>query len=465
MPLDLENISGLVPHQVEQVILRLRAAIEDLQDQNVALRNQIGAIPAPVAPLTIEEIRDALSATGPAPLPTAGLLNTEPPPTSPVQPVPLPPGTEAQTAWAAICADGTRVSCVGAQTQGTPTLQFGSDAPILLPEYGGYLHAVSGGFGHLAIVKGASSGQAILVNRNGTITMLGQSYGQYPVGLRTDGTPVWQESATSYSVNGVSTPIPAPYVDTTNGFLQLDGAGDPVWQDQQLATPVVIDGVTFLQSTTDGNWTVGKSANGVQYIAYNSSTATMYVIGATEGSSIALRLAQQADGSAVVARSYPPGWFSSTAFAPYNLPSGGGTDAIDITTVTFVDSAPTPNPSGWTKTATLNSPAHTGTDVSTPYDKSAIWPGVGPGSVYQANQWLFAFISGQWYAGCAATLTPVGDVVGDYSGPVGTTYFAGTFLETWNPAPGDSVGVMVTPPAKLGQWGAAERSNIVLITW
>jgi hypothetical protein len=41
----------------------------------------------------------------------------------------------------------------------------------------------------------------------------------------------------------------------------------------------------------------------------------------------------------------------------------------------------------------------------------------------------------------------------------------GTALDGWIPQPGEMVGVCVSTPARAGQLGIAERSNIVLVQW
>lgn len=88
MPIDLPVISGQVPYAVEDAINRLREELERTKDE---LEKERAIREATPAPLTIEEIWAALSPTGPFPLATAGLLNTEPPPTTPP---PTPPPSD-----------------------------------------------------------------------------------------------------------------------------------------------------------------------------------------------------------------------------------------------------------------------------------------------------------------------------------------------------------------------------------
>ncbi len=462
MPIDLGHLTGLIPHQVEQAILRLREAIEDVQEQNQLLASAVAATPPPP---TMSEIQQALSPAGSNPLPVSGFSQTESAQTAPVPPAQPQPGQQVLNGWGAICTDGLQVQCSGPLNL-PPTVQFGNDTPIPLPEPGQYLDAVSVGANHLAIVKGFNTAQAYLIDRvTATVTALGLTYGTYPVGLRTDGTPLWQDTDSTYMIGGVSTPIPAPFAPTAIGFLSIDAGGDPVWTQEQITTPIVLDGVTFLLASRDGDWTVGNDVTTDQFLAYRHSTGTLFFAGPRNNSTIAARVAQQSDGSCILARSLPTSWFLSVSFVLYNPVTPPPADDIDLSTVIWVKGL---NLITWSKTSTLQSPAHAGTVLTTAHTMDGTWPIVNvlgnPAFPRNANQWLFAFIGGQWYAGATQLLAP-GDPTVNYNSPVGATYFAGTFLETWNPAPGESVGVMVSCPAISSQWTLSERSNNEIIIW
>lgn len=458
MPIDLPILTGTIPHDAEQAILRLREAIE-------ALQAQVSAGTGLAGQSSLDQIQQALGPQGSNPLPTAGLLNTLPPSTNPV-PTPEPgPGQQTLDGYADTCPDGTRVTCTSPQSNLTPSVTFGSDAPIILPSSGQYLWAESGGFGHLAIVQG-EDGKAYLIDRaTMLITDLGPTYGNYAVAIRPDGTPVWQDSPTTYSVGGSPATIPPAFQGTTNGFLSLDGAGDPIWTDDQIANPVVIDDVTFLLAAVDAEWTVGKSALTESFIAYNSVTATMYTVGSTSNSPVAARVTKLSDGSAVLSRSLPTGFFPSSGFFPYATPGPVPGDAIDLSTVIIAKGA---DPRGWTETSTLGTVTHIGDQLCTPHSMAGIWPGVpfygDETSLVEGNQWLFAFIGGQWYAGAAEFLRSPAQICKTYAGFIGED-FGGTPMEGWSPAPGEAVGIMVSCPARGGQWSLAERSNVVIINW
>lgn len=80
---DLFHMTGQVPYSVEQNILRLRDALDRLQQQHADTRQTLDNLP-PIHSLA--EIQHALGPTGTNPLPTAELLNTVPAPTGGVPP-------------------------------------------------------------------------------------------------------------------------------------------------------------------------------------------------------------------------------------------------------------------------------------------------------------------------------------------------------------------------------------------
>lgn len=214
--------------------------------------------------------------------------------------------------YAHVCDDGTRVRCPP-----TPEIVFADDTPIPLPVHGMFVFArrVPGDV-HAAIIKGGN-GLAYLIHRDRRVKLLGQTAGNYCVGLRLDGTPVWQDTATSFRVDGT----PYPCRETSQGFLSLDAAGMPIWTDEQYRHPVVIHGQHLQLASTDRDWTVGQATDGTaDFLAYHAPTDRLFRAGPTADSSIAPRITQQQDGSAILSRSVPDGWFMSSSFVPYVTP-------------------------------------------------------------------------------------------------------------------------------------------------
>lgn len=89
--IDLPNL-GSLDQGSRRAIEILRDRLQDTEDRATKAHELLAAQP-PI--LTIDEIRDQLSATGSSPLPTAALLNTNPAQTNPVPPpsnmAPAPP--------------------------------------------------------------------------------------------------------------------------------------------------------------------------------------------------------------------------------------------------------------------------------------------------------------------------------------------------------------------------------------
>jgi len=150
---------------------------------------------------------------------------------------------------------------------------------------------------------------------------------------------------------------------------------------------------------------------------------------------------------------------------------GGGTptpaanDEINVNAITVVFGV---DIRSWAVTSTVTSATHNGDDLCIRHTKQGQWPRLpwfGDNSVIvEGNQWFFANIGGRWLAGANEWLRP-GQDCKVVDGHVGHGGFGGSALAEWTPAPGEIVGVAVSTPARAGQWGTAERSNIVLLRW
>lgn len=112
--LDLPHITGQVPYDVERAIALLRETIEGHGRQLEALDSQFAGLPQP---LTLPEIQEALSPSGAYPLPTAALLNTNPPPSTPGSTAPPNPINDGIPNFLAIVqAAATAANITGAST-------------------------------------------------------------------------------------------------------------------------------------------------------------------------------------------------------------------------------------------------------------------------------------------------------------------------------------------------------------
>jgi hypothetical protein len=158
------------------------------------------------------------------------------------------------------------------------------------------------------------------------------------------------------------------------------------------------------------------------------------------------------------------------ATAPPSSPAPGNptpapNDQIDLRTATIVSRDA--NITGWAVTSTITSASYNGSDLCTNHTMAGRWPQLpffDTGATIEGNQWFFASIGGKWVGGANEWLRP-GQVCKHIDGHVGQGGFTGTLLEGWTPKSGEIVGVAVTTPARGGQRGGAERSNVVLIRW
>lgn len=163
--------------------------------------------------------------------------------------------------------------------------------------------------------------------------------------------------------------------------------------------------------------------------------------------------------------------FTTAAAAPTTPPPGGGTptpapnDQIDLRTVTYVSTSA--NVTNWAVTSTMLSAGHVGDQLCTNHTMAGRWPQLpffDTGATIEGNQWVFASIGGKWIGGANEWMRP-GQTCKVIDGHIGQGGFGGTALANWTPAPGELMGVMVSTPARGGQLGGAERSNVVLIRW
>lgn len=151
-------------------------------------------------------------------------------------------------------------------------------------------------------------------------------------------------------------------------------------------------------------------------------------------------------------------------------PSGGGGpapgDQLNLSSVVWVKGVHIGN---WAVTSTITTVTTNNETLCTGHTKSGSWPILGffdiPGVTVEGSQIIIANIGGTWYGGAGEWLRP-GQVC-KHTGPlVGPdVFYDAPPLATWTPRDGELVGVMVSTPSRVGQWGTAERSNVVLINW
>jgi hypothetical protein len=160
---------------------------------------------------------------------------------------------------------------------------------------------------------------------------------------------------------------------------------------------------------------------------------------------------------------------AAAAPPPSNPPPGNPTpapnDQIDLRTVQFISRDA--NITAWSVTSTVTTAGFNGSDLCIGHTQAGRWPQLpffDTGATIEGNQWFFANIGGKWVGGANEWLRP-GQLCKHIDGHVGKGGYTGTPMENWTPAPGEIVGVAVSTPARGGQRGSAERSNVVLIRW
>jgi hypothetical protein len=164
-------------------------------------------------------------------------------------------------------------------------------------------------------------------------------------------------------------------------------------------------------------------------------------------------------------RSFAVTAVADTPAPPSPVPSAN--DAIDLRTVSWSVGA---NASGWAVTSQMISAYYSNGELCTQHTKQGQWPRLpffdDPGTLVEGNQVVLARIGGKWYAGAGEWLRP-GQACKSVPREMGpdTFYNAPAPLNSWIPQPGEWYGLMVTTPSRAGQWGTAERSNVVLVQW
>ena len=145
----------------------------------------------------------------------------------------------------------------------------------------------------------------------------------------------------------------------------------------------------------------------------------------------------------------------------------GGADAIDLRKVTVVKGVHIAN---WKITSTVKKVTVGGGSICVDHTKLENWPtsdffGEKETQV-EGNQWIFAYINGRWYGGAGEWIRPGQLCKAVDAGNVGCgVFYDSEPLKSWRPAHGEIVGIAVSQPARAGQWGLAERTNVTLVKW
>ena len=163
-------------------------------------------------------------------------------------------------------------------------------------------------------------------------------------------------------------------------------------------------------------------------------------------------------GSAAGAAGTVGGSTGLSEFAPV----GTSADQIDLSTVNWLDT----NISGWAQTSTITAVSIGSPPINIEHTKAGQWPAItSGGTIVEGNPWIFAKVDGQWQAATYEWLRP-GQTEKQISAENIGEYTKKAPLDGWQPKSGETVGLMVSTPARGGPDGPVnERSNVILVTW
>ncbi|MDP6610074.1 MAG: Ig-like domain-containing protein [Vicinamibacterales bacterium] len=148
--------------------------------------------------------------------------------------------------------------------------------------------------------------------------------------------------------------------------------------------------------------------------------------------------------------------------SPSPSPTPGDNDEMDLSKVTWLHH----NVSAWPQTSRITTFSHGDPPICIDHTQSGRWPTiVVGGNVIEGNAWVFAKVDGRWYAATYEWLRPGQVCKGidrDNIGP----HVKKSPLDKWKPKSGETVGFMVSTPARSGPKGKKqERSNVIVVTW
>lgn len=165
-----------------------------------------------------------------------------------------------------------------------------------------------------------------------------------------------------------------------------------------------------------------------------------------------------------------PEYQARLAAGPPPAPGPGVSgDAIDLRQVVFAKGE---NIAAWPVTDTLRGVTldRGRGQITVDHTKAGQWPVHpffdDPTATVEGNIWFFANIQGKWYGGAGEWLRPgqtTKQVDLERTGP--DQFYDTEPLKSWVPRSGELVGFAVSTPARAGQWGQAERSNVIMVRW
>ena len=137
--------------------------------------------------------------------------------------------------------------------------------------------------------------------------------------------------------------------------------------------------------------------------------------------------------------------------------SGTASDELDLSQVVWLHT----NVSSWPQTSTITSTTIGAPPICINHTKLGQWATgdfSGSGAIVDSNVWVFANIGGTWYAATWEWLR-AGTTCKDFGASDFRTHVNGASpLSSWTPQSGETIGLMVSTPARLGPAGPGQRA-------
>lgn len=141
--------------------------------------------------------------------------------------------------------------------------------------------------------------------------------------------------------------------------------------------------------------------------------------------------------------------------------TGGGGDAFDLSTATFLHA----NVSGWPVTSTVTSVTIGNPPICIRHTKAGGWPIIQvSGTDVEGNAWVAFQVGGKWYAATWEYLRPGQTCKGLKGSDLGP-HIKKSPGDSWSPKSGETVYFFVSTPARGNERSSNERSNVFRTTW
>ena len=129
------------------------------------------------------------------------------------------------------------------------------------------------------------------------------------------------------------------------------------------------------------------------------------------------------------------------------------------------------NFANWAETARITAISQGGGTLCIEHTMLGRWPRTtffdDPNTLIEGNQWYFALINGTWFGGAGEWVRPGQSCKAFDGGPEEFYDVNQEPLHSWNPRPGDLVGVASSTPARA--WPqirtSDERTNVEMVPW